>query len=212
MINLTFDCLDAQPDRRALAPVLLFKLRIAETEGRSIYSIALRCQLRIEPHRRRYSPAEQERLHDLFGDVSRWADTLKPMQFAYATQMVPGFSGSVETDLPVACSYDLEVAASRYFSSLEEGVIPLLLLFSGTVFFKQGDTVNVQQVPWHKEAGYRLPVTVWRDLMDLHFPGAGWLRLHRDTLGALERFKSRRALPTWDDTVQALLKEAGEQE
>ena len=48
--------------------------------------------------------------------------------------MVPGFTGSIEVDLPVPFSYDLQIASTRYFSSLDDGEIPLLLLFSGTIF------------------------------------------------------------------------------
>src|SRR5690242_21404666 len=92
---------------------MAFTVRIAETTGASVYAIALRCQLRIEPQRRRYSPEEAERLNDLFGDPSRWADTLKPMQLATVSTMVPKFTGWIEISLPVPCSYDLEIAAPR---------------------------------------------------------------------------------------------------
>ncbi|HEU4488252.1 MAG TPA: DUF6084 family protein, partial [Actinomycetota bacterium] len=151
-----------------------------------------------------------ERLFDLFGDTSRWGETLKPLQFTNVSVMVPGFSGSTDVDLPVPCTYDLEVAASKYFHSLEDGVIPLLLLFSGTVFSKGDTGYSVQQIPWHKEASYRLPVAVWRKMMDFYFPNSAWLRISRDTLDALQRFKSRRALPMWDEAFEALLAEAGE--
>jgi len=132
------------------------------------------------------------------------------LQLTYVTQMVPGFSGSVEVDLPVPCSYDLEVATGKYFAGLEEGNVPLLLLFSGTVFSKGDTGFSVQQVPWDKEERYPLPVAVWREMMDLHFPGSGWLRLPTDTLDALGRFKSRHTLLSFDDAVQRLLKEVGE--
>jgi hypothetical protein len=147
---------------------------------------------------------------DLFGDRSRWGDTLKPLQFANVSMMVPAFRGSVEVDLPVVCTYDFEVSAAKYFHSLEDGEIPLLLLFSGTVFEKTDSGLSVSPVPWHKEASYRLPVAVWRELMDLYFPESAWIRMRRDTLDALQAFKSRAVLPTWDDTLHALLKKAGE--
>jgi hypothetical protein len=210
MPELVFDCLGAQPDRYAVGPTLLFRLRIAETTGAKVTAIALRCQLRIEPARRRYTPAEEGALEDLFGHPSRWGDTLKPLQLTYVTQMVPGFSGSVEVDLPVPCSYDLEVATGKYFAGLDNGNIPLLLLFSGTVFSKGETGFSVQQVPWDKEERYPLPVAVWREMMDLYFPGSGWLRLPTDTLDALGRFKSRHTLLSFDDAIQRLLKEVGE--
>jgi hypothetical protein len=208
--ELVFDCVDAQPERYAAAPTLLFKLRIAETSGEAIHAIALRCQIRIEPQRRRYSPPEEERLLDLFGDSSRWGETLKPLQFTNVAIMVPGFRGSTEIELPVVCTYDFEVAASKYFHSLDDGEIPLLLLFSGTVFSKGDTGFTVQQVPWHKETSYRLPVGIWREMMDLYFPNSAWIRLRRDTLDALMRFKARKGLPLWDDALAALLEQAEE--
>jgi hypothetical protein len=208
MAELVFDCTGVVPDRYAVVPAMSLKLRISETTGQRIETIALRCQIRIEPARRRYSPAEEERLNDLFGDTSRWADTLKPMQFTTVTAMVPGFTGSTEAELPVPFSYDLELATARYFTALEDGEIPLLLLFSGTVFTVAGGRISVQPVPWSKEAPCRIPVGVWREAIDVHFPSAAWLRMSMQTFDDLQRFKNRRALPTWDATLRALLAEA----
>jgi Family of unknown function (DUF6084) len=170
-----------------------------------VEAIALRCQIRIEPARRRYSDAEAERLNDLFGDTQRWADTLKPLQFTTVSIMVPGFTGSTELDLPVMLSYDMEIGATRYFAGLEDGEVPLLLLFSGTVFATAEGKLQVQQVPWSKEAAYRLPVAVWRDAIDMHFPNSAWIRMSHQTLDDLLRYKNREALPTWDATIAALL-------
>jgi hypothetical protein len=210
--DLVFDAIDAQADRYAAVPTLQLKLRISETTGEQIHAIALRCQIRIEPQRRRYSPQEEEGLLDLFGEPARWGDTLKPMQFATVSLMVPSFSGSIEADLPVPCTYDFEVAAAKYLHALGDGEVPLLLLFSGTVFTKGTSGFSVGQVPWHKEASYRLPVAVWREIMDRFFPNSGWIRVRRDTLDGLQRFKARRALTSWDDALETLFKEAGEAE
>jgi hypothetical protein len=187
MTDLVFDCVDAQPDRYAAVPTLQLKLRISETTGAQVHAIALRCQIRIEPQRRRYSAEEADGLLELFGEPPRWGDTLKPLQFATVSLMVPGFTGSTEVDLPVPCTYDFEVAAAKYLHALGDGEVPLLLLFSGTVFTKGVSGFSVGQVPW-----------------------AGWIRVRRDTLDALQRFKAVRALPTWDDALEALFKEAGE--
>jgi len=206
--ELAFDCIGTKVDRYAVVPALSLVLRISETSGQRIEAIALRCQIRIEPARRRYSAAEAERLNDLFGDTERWADTLKPMQFSTVATMVPGFSSAIEIELPVPFTYDLEVGSARYFDSLETGEIPLLLLFSGTVFTVVDGRIQVQQVPWSKEAAYRLPVLVWREAIDAHFPNSAWIKMSRQTLEELQRFKSAHALPTWDLTLDALLKRA----
>ena len=205
MGELSFTCIDVRPEPYAAAPTLLFKLRIDCGGAHAVEAIALRCQIRIEPRRRRYTPSEEERLLDLFGEPARWSDTLQPLQFAFVSHIVPGFAGSTDVDLPVACTYDFEVASTKYFHALGEGEIPLLLLFSGSVFWHGESGFSVQQIPWHHEAAYRLPVAVWRALMDLYFPNAGWIRVHRDTLDALQRFKAERALPTWEAAFDELL-------
>lgn len=206
MAELGFACLGSRVKTHAAFPTLLFRLRV--TSQADVHAILLRCQIRVEPHLRRYGPDEADLLGDLFGDPSRWGDTLKPLQFADVAVTVPGFTGATEIDVPVPCGYDLEVAAGKYFAALDDGEIPLLMLFSGTVFTRTANGFAVQQVPWHCEARHRLPVAVWRELMDHYFPGTGWLRLGRGTLRDLHRFKSAHALATWDDVMQALLKEA----
>jgi Family of unknown function (DUF6084) len=203
--ELVFDCIGAAPDRFAVTPSMSLKLRVSETTGQRVDAIALRCQIRIEPARRRYSQQEAERLNDLFGDTARWADTLKPMQFTTVATMVPGFTGSTEVELPILFTYDLEIGTTRYFTGLEGGEIPLLLLFSGTVFATVDGKLSIQQVPWSKEAHYRLPLTIWQDAISVHFPDSAWIKMSRSTLDELLKYKSRAALPTWDATITALL-------
>jgi hypothetical protein len=205
MTELAFDCTGASADRFAVAPAMTLRLRISETSGQRVEAIALRCQLRIEPARRRYSDAEAEKLRDLFGETQRWADTLRPVQFSHVSIMVPGFTGSTDLDLPVPLSYDMEIGATRYFAGLEDGEVPLLLLFSGTVFGLADGRLSVAQVPWSKEASYRLPVALWREAVDAHFPNSAWFRVSTHTRDELQRFKARHALPTWEATVLELL-------
>jgi hypothetical protein len=187
-----------------------FLLRVSETSGESVEAIALRCQIRIEPARRKYTPAEAERLGDLFGETERWAETLRPVQFTQVAVMVPRFTGSTEIELPVPLSYDLEIGATRYFAGLDGGEVPLLLLFSGTLFTMSGGRIQAGQVPWSKEAAYRLPVSLWREAVDAHFPNCAWIRMSRPVMDELLRYKSRRALPTWDATIESLLAEAAD--
>jgi hypothetical protein len=208
MTRLVFDCVGARAEPYAVAPTLTFTIRIAEMSGARVHAIALRCQIRIEPQRRRYSADEAERLADLFGATSRWADTLKPMQLTTVSWMVPGFTGATEVDLPVPCTYDLEIASTRYFQALDDGTIAMLLLYSGTIFLEHDAGYTVELVPWSAESAYRLPVAVWREMVDRDFPGCGWIRCSRETLDELGRFKTRHALPTWDATIEALLAEA----
>jgi hypothetical protein len=212
MADLIFGCTGATAERYAATPTLTFSLTITERSGVRVHAIALRCQIRIEPHRRRYSPTEAQRLHDLFGDPSRWAETVKPIQLATVTTMVPTFTAVTEVDLQVPVTYDLEVTSARYLYGLDDGTVPLLLLFSGTVFVANGDGFSVELVPWSAEASYRMPVSIWRELADVHFPNSAWLRCSRETLDELSAFKAKRALPTWDSTLEALLAEARQAE
>ena len=232
MAQLTFGCTGAAAERYAATPTMTFDLTITESTGVRVHAIALRCQIRIEPQRRRYSADEAARLHDLFGDTSRWADTVKPIQLATIATMVPAFTALTEISLPVPCTYDLEVASARYLAGLDDGTVPLLLLFSGTVFVAPGNGADgsgqgcsagsrgddpphpptgfsVELVPWSSEASFRLPVSVWRQVVDAHFPGSAWLRCTRETLDALSAYKAKHALPTWDATLAALLAAAG---
>jgi hypothetical protein len=208
--ELAFDCTGARPDKFAVYPSMFFRLRVSETTGQRVEAIALRCQIRIEPARRRYTDEEAERLSDLFGETQRWADTLKPLQFINVSIMVPGFAGSTDVDLPVPLTYDMEIGATRYFAGLDNGEVPLLLLFSGTVFSMADGRMSVTQVPWSKEAAYRLPISVWREAIDAHFPNAAWLKLSALTFDDLLAFKTAKGLPTWDATILALLSEAAD--
>lgn len=205
MTELGFEVLEVVAQQHAASPHLLFRLRISETSGERVHALALRCQLRIEPQRRPYDPAEQAGLTDLFGGPERYGTTLKPFLWTHATAMVPGFQGSTEVDLPVAVTYDFDVTATKYLHALQDGLVPLLLLFSGTVFTRGETGFAVEQLSWSSEAPCRMPVSVWRDLMDHYFPRGGWIRLDRDTLDALVRFRSERGLTSWDETVVQLL-------
>ena len=207
--DLSFTVTDVAPEPYAAAPNLLARLRIEEATGEPVHALALRAQVRIEPQRRRYDDAEEQALLDLFGERARFGQTLKPFAWLHASTVAQGFTGSTETDLVLPCTYDFEVSGTTYLHALRDGEIPLLFLFSGSVFSRGATGFSVTQVPWDHEARYRLPVRVWRDLMEAHFPGSEWLRMHRDTVDALARFRHVRGLTSWDDAVAALLAESG---
>jgi hypothetical protein len=210
MTALSFDVLGAHSEPYAATPTIMVRLRITEAAGGAVHALALRCQVRIEPQRRRYDAGEEARLYELFGETPRWGDSLRPFLWTHSSLTVPSFTGSTDVDLPLACTYDFEVAGAKYLHSLGQGEIPLLLLFSGTAFTRASAGFSAEPVAWNEEASYRLPVAVWRQTMDRYFPNSGWLRVSRDTLDALTRFKGARALPTWDLALEQLLKEAGE--
>jgi hypothetical protein len=205
MSTYSFSVLDIAAEQYAAAPQLTARLRIEDTSGESVHAIALRCQVRIEPQRRRYEESDETGLRALFGSRDRWPQTLRPFLWMQCSTLVQGFTGATDFDMAMPCTYDFEVTGSRYLHAVGAGTVPLALLFSGTVFTRGGNGFGVQQVPWDSEAAYALPVTVWRQMVDTYFPGSGWIRLDHDLLRELADFRSRRGLTSWDETVQTLL-------
>lgn len=210
---LRFACTGARPEPYAAGPTLLFNLRLTENTGRRVHSVALRCQIRIEPRGRSYTPEEQAKLVDLFGVPSRWGETLNPLQLATIGTTVLGFTESTDVELVLPLTYDLDIAATKYFHALSpqpgaQRDISLLLLFSGTVYYAGPDGVQLGLVDWHAEAPFTLPVATWRAAMDEHYPEAAWVRVSRTTLDALSAYRSERTIPTWDDAFERLLKES----
>ena len=211
MTALRFTVHDVVPEPYAVAPNLLARLRIEETTGAVVHAVGLRCQVLVEPTRRRYDDLEEQGLIDLFGGRDRWADTMRSFAWVHTSAMVPGFTGATDVDLVLPCTYDVEVASAKYFNALEGGEIPVTMMFSGTMFVAAEDRVHATPVAWDKEARFRLPVATWRELMAAYFGDSSWIRLRRDSFDALCRFRAVRALPSWEATVEALDLPAGEQ-
>jgi len=206
--ELAFEVLGADRVEHAAAPTLRFALRVSAGPDDAIRSVLLDTQVQIAARRRAYDESARDRLFELFGAPAGWGTTLRTLLWTRTTVVVPPFTGERVVDVDVPCTYDLEVTASRYFAALDDGEVPLELLFSGSVFYAERDgRLQTARIPWDREAEYRLPVRVWREAMDQHFPGAAWLRLDRDAYDRLSAFKSRRALPTWEAALAALLPE-----
>ena len=207
MPDLSFQVEGAEAVPFTASPLLALKLRVANADSEEpVQTVTLRCQVQIEVTRRRYSAGEQDRLLDLFGEPERWGQTLRTMLWTHASVVVPPFTGSTVVDLPVPCTFDFNVAATKYFAGLEDGEIPLCLLFSGTVFYEADDrALQVAQIPWDREAKYRLPVRVWKKMMDIYYPNSAWLCLRRDVFDRLYRYKRRRGIPTWEQALESIL-------
>jgi len=209
--DLSFQVEEARPLLYAASPTLIFKLRVTNDDAAEpIHSVLLRCQIMLEVTRRRYSAEEQERLADLFGAPEQWSRTLRSMLWTNVSMAVPSFVGGTVVDLLVPCTFDFNVAATKYFAGLEGDEVPLLLLFSGTIFYQaETGALQVVQISWEKEADYRLPVRAWREMMEHYYPNTAWLGLRRDVFDRLYRYKMRRGLPTWEQALESLLPENG---
>ncbi len=195
----------------AATPRLRLRLRVAAAPEMRIDSMLLDAQVRIAPRRRPYGAGERELLRDLFGQPEQWGASLQTFLWESASVFVPGFAGETTVDLPLTCTYDFEVTAARYLHSLEDGVVPLELLFSGTVLHSDaGGQRRVTRVPLDSEARFELPVALWRETVDHYFHGSPWLRLERGSFDRLYAYRSRNALPSWEAAVERLLEGAGE--
>jgi hypothetical protein len=190
----------------AAAPTLRFTLRITSRGGETIRNVLLSTQLRIAAAKRSYDPATQARLVELFGEPHRWGSTVHSLFWTQVTLLVPPFTGRTLVDLPVPCTYDLDIAAARYFHGVLGGEVPLELFFSGTIFYTgESGALQAARIALDREATFRLPVRVWKEMMAHYFPNSAWLRLDQDALERLHAYRARHALATWDDAVNALL-------
>jgi hypothetical protein len=207
MPDLSFRVEEAAVVPFAAAPALAFKLRIDNAiADETIHTVALRCQIQIEVTHRRYTEDEQGRMLDLFGEPNRWSQTLRSLLWTHASVVVPSFHGSTLIDLPVPCTFDFNVAATKYFEGLSDGEIPLHLMFSGTVFYANSDDVlQVAPISWEQETKFKLPVKVWRQMMDSYYPNCVWLNLRRDVFERLYQYKAQRGIPTWEQALEEML-------
>jgi hypothetical protein len=191
----------------AAAPMLSFHVRIVNRASEEIvHTIAMRAQIQIEVTRRKYDAGEQARLRDLFGEPDRWGQTLRNLLWTHASVVVPRFAGSVLAEIPVPCTFDFNVAATKYFHGVTSGDLPLCFQFSGNVFYQgEDEAMQVAPISWDKEAKYRLPVKVWKDLMVAYYPNSAWLALHKDTFEKLYQYKVREGIPTWEELLERAL-------
>lgn len=207
MPELHFSIEGAEAVANTAAPLIALKLRVVNLPAtEAIHTLTLRCQVQIEPARRNYVPSERGHLHDLFGEPERWSRTVRPLLWMNTTVVVPGFTENVLVNIELPCTFDFNVATTKYFHALESGEIPLCVMFSGTIFYQGAeDTLQIAQVPWDREAKFRLPISVWKEMMDLHFPNTAWLCLRRDAFEQLYEYKMRHGIPTWEQAIARAL-------
>ena len=206
MTELTFTVLDVVPEPYAAAPNLTARLRIEEA-GRRARCTRSRCAARCGSSRSAAATTDAEAagLLDLFGDRERWAETLRPFLWMQCTTMVQGFTGSTEIDLPLPCTYDFEVAGVTYLHALRDGEIPLVLLFSGTVFTRGAPASASSRCRGTARRATGCRSRCGGRLMDAVLP-----RRRVDAAGPRHARRARRlparpGLTTWDDDVDGLL-------
>jgi hypothetical protein len=191
-----------QPEANAATPLLRFTVAASDTSGREIYTIAVTAQIQLDADRRAYDPETRERLRDLFGAQERLPATAGALQIGRVDTLVPSFTGSGSFEIALPISADLELAATRYLSSLRGGTAPLTFNFNGTIFYAgEDDRLQVTLLAWSCSARYRLPVSTWRDLLERRYAGSGFVRIQPATLELLRRRRVERGLPTFDAVI-----------
>ncbi len=207
MPDLNFKIEDAQAVPYAASPLLSFKLRATNAGWEeAVHTVVLRVQIQLEVTRRHYSADEQAKLMDLFGEPERWGRTLRNLLWTHAIVVVPPFAKETVVDLQVPCTFDFNVAATKYFHGLTDGDLPLNFLFSGTVFYPSPDgQLQVSPISWDKETKFRLPLKVWKDVIDHYYPNSAWLYLRRDVFDRLYQYKVRHGIPTWEQVIERVL-------
>ncbi len=190
----------------AATPTMIFAAAVTEPTGHAIQSIALSVQVMIDPARRGYDAETRERLSELFGPPASWTPSTQGLSWARVAAVIPSFTGSATFAIEVPCTYDLEVAAAKYFYALEDGFAPLSFHFYGSIFYRRADGV-LQMVPvsWSASAQFSMPVRVWQEMIAEHYPGGGWIRVHQRTLAILNERRATRGLPSFDACIEELL-------
>ena len=200
MAEVLFRALPAREVPYAAAPTIGIALELtARPAEEPIQSVLLQTQVRIDAPQRAYDPDEREGLRELFGEANLWSRSLQGLLWCQVSTVVRGFTGSGQTELllprPAACS----TAASRYFDALKGGEVPLLLLFSGTVFSTDPEgALRASPIPWSAEARCAVPVCL---LNGNRAP----LSLDRAVFDRLSRFQRARGLRDVDAAVSTLL-------
>ena len=191
----------------AATPLLGFHIAVTNSKAeQAIFSVALRAQIQIEVTRRPYSAEDQERLRDLFGRPSVGVRRCAICCGSTPPRRYAPFTGSTTVELQVPCTFDFNIAATKYFHGIESGEIPLCFLFSGTVFYDAGDGApQVAPISWSKEARFRLPAATWREMMETYYPNIAWLCLRRDVFERLHQYKIRNGMPTWEAAFERML-------
>jgi len=207
--EITIEILGAGHEPFAAQPTLRFELSVFEPTDRPIYAIALKAQIMFDPARRDYDAPTREKLFEIFGAPERWPSTTRSFLWCHSTAMVNSFTGATTFGLEVPCTSDLEVVAARYVSALPDGDIPLTMHFTGRILYSGPERqVQVVHLPWSLSAQYRMPVTVWKNMIKHHHGNSGFVLLHDDTITQLGKHKRNRGLHSYDAVVLDLLEHA----
>ena len=66
---------------------------------------------------------------------------------------------------------------------------------------------RLRPISWDKEARFKLPVRMWREMMDSYYPNSAWLCLRKDVFERLYQYKMQHGIPTWEEVLEIILAE-----
>ncbi len=198
-----FEVTGARARAHAALPGIAFQLGVSAAEP--VEAMILRVQVRIEPQWRSYTTEEKPLLNDLFGTPDRWETTLRPLSWADVPLAVTAFERETSVELTVHCTYDFDVTATRYMNALNDDEIPLRFLFSGAVFRHGSRGLSTVRVPWSSECAYRMKLHVWRDAMRAFYGDDALIKVSRETLDRLQRYRALTGATSWDTFFERVL-------
>ena len=190
-LAITVDEAEAVPF--AASPMLAFKLSVANKDAaEAIHTVVLRCQIQIEVTRRRYTAEDQARLRDLFGEPDRWGQTCATCCGPTPAWWCRSSRASTTVDLQVPCTFDFNVATTKYFNGLDgrRHSAAADVQRHGFLRGRGRGRCTWRRFPGTKKPKFRLPLKVWKDMMDSYYPNIAWLCLRRDVFEELAAVQS----------------------
>ena len=156
---------------RSATPTLSFAIAVSDASGIPIQFIALSVLITIEPGQRAYDAENRERLVELFGEPERWGSTTGASAGPRSTTSCRASPARRTSRSASSARYDHEIAATKFFGGLDEGVFPLHFHFNGTVHYEGADgRLQILPLAWDRSARFELPVATWREMIDSPLP------------------------------------------
>src|SRR5262249_21263789 len=110
-------------------------------------------------------------------------------------------------DIVVPCPFDFAEGVAKYVVGVREGLLPVVVQLSGSVFYDEAGQLRVAPIPRDREARFQIPLAVWAGAVDRHYPDRIPIALARETVDRLHRYRRTRNLATLDHAIDALLGE-----
>jgi hypothetical protein len=205
--QLTFRVTGAAPVPFAASPQVAFSVTVTNPEPSApVRSALLRCQIQIDARARTYDARESEALRDIFGSGTVWGRAVGRLLWTHATAVVPEFEQETTFDVHAPCTIDLGLAWARYFAAIGAAEVPVLLLFSGTIFHDAGDgALRTAPIPWSAEARCTVSADMWREALQEHYGCLAAIPLRKDLLDRLDRYRQRSGVSSWERAIEKLL-------